>query len=287
MIMTDYLNYSGAVCVVTGSASGIAKATTEILVDLGAEVYTLDMNECTVPGIKKHIPTDLSVKESIEAAFTQLPDKIDKFFGIAGVMGQDMDIVTAFKINFIANKYMTEQYVIPRLTEGEYGAIAYLSSVGGSRWLHHIDEYKDIAEAETWDDMVAAIEARPVEGKPGPVGYELAKRALNYYIKHRAPTLATKENRMNVVAPHYTLTPMLQRMIDDKTAEGVPESVIFSSKGAFKRLGQPIDAAKAIVFLNSDMAVYISGHILYEEGGMQALIETGKMQVVMDAKTWG
>jgi len=282
--MKDYLNYGGAVCVVSGAGSGIGKATAEILVDLGAAVYTLDVLDCTVPGIKLHITTDLSVKASIDQAFLMIPDKIDKFFGIAGVFGQDHDIVTAFTINFIANKYMAEEHVIPRLTEGEYGAIAFLSSVGGSRWLQHLDEYKDLAEAETWDDMVAAIKAKPIEGRAGTDAYELSKRALNYYIKCRAPGIAHKENRMNAVAPHYTETPMLQRMIDDRKAAGLP--VEWPSKGAFERLGKPVDAAKAIVFLNSDMAVYISGHILYEEGGMQAMIETGRMPVAMDKSTW-
>ena len=282
--MKDYLNYDGAICLVTGAASGIAKATAEILVDLGAAVYTLDVQDCSIPGIKAHIPADLSQKESIDKAFAQLPARIDKFFGIAGTFGFNLDLVTAFTINFIANKYMTEQYVIPRLTEGEYGAVAYLASVGGSRWAWHIDEYRDIVEAETWEGMTAAIKAKPVEGKPGAAAYELSKRALNYYMKLRAPGLAAKGNRMNTVAPHYTETPMLEGIIAATEASG--NKMTFDSKGAFERLGKPEDAAKAIVFLNSDMAAYISGHILYEEGAMQAMIETGKMPVVMDEPTW-
>ena len=282
--MIDYLNYSGAVCVVTGAGSGIGKATAEVLVDLGAIVYTIDIQDCNIPGIKKHIHTDLAYKESIDQAFTQIPSKIDKFFGIAGVFGLNQDLVTAFTINFIANKYITETYVIPRLTEGEYGAIAFLDSVGGSRWAYHIDDYKDLVEADTWDDMVSAIKAKPIEGRPGSAAYTLSKRALNYYMKLRAPSLAAKGNRMNTVAPHYTETPMLEGIIAAQKAQG--RTNLYDSKGAFERLGKPIDAAKAIIFLNSDMATYISGHILYEEGGMQAMIELGKAPLVMDETTW-
>ncbi|MDR0468446.1 MAG: SDR family NAD(P)-dependent oxidoreductase, partial [Peptococcaceae bacterium] len=196
--MRDYLNYTGAVCVVTGASSGIGKATTESLVDLGADVYALDVQDCEVKGVKEFIPVDLGVKASIDQAFGILPEKIDKFFGIAGVFGIQHDFVTAFTINFIANKYITEEYVIPRLTEGEYGAIAYLSSVGGSRWAYHIDEFEDLVEAYDWEDMVDAVMAKPFEGKPGTAAYQLSKRALNYYMKLRAPGLAAKGNRMNV-----------------------------------------------------------------------------------------
>ena len=48
--MKDYLGYTGKVCVVTGAASGMGKATAEMLVDLGAMVYALDWAEVKVEG---------------------------------------------------------------------------------------------------------------------------------------------------------------------------------------------------------------------------------------------
>ena len=82
--MKDYFGYSGKVCVVTGAASGMGKATAEMLVDLGAQVYGLDWAEVKVEGIAKYIHTDLSQKDSIDQAFGEIPAHIDSFFGIAG-----------------------------------------------------------------------------------------------------------------------------------------------------------------------------------------------------------
>src|SRR5699024_1924501 len=101
----------GKVCVVTGAASGMGKETTEMLTELGAEVYALDIAKVTSSGIKKYIKVSLSEKESIDQAFEKLPENIDCFFGIAGVSGVHTDYTTTVTINYIANKYMVEQYL--------------------------------------------------------------------------------------------------------------------------------------------------------------------------------
>lgn len=100
--MKDYLGYTGKVCVVTGAASGMGKATAEMLVDLGARVYALDWAEVKVEGITAYLHTDLSKKESIDAAFAQIPDHIDCYFGIAGVSGLGTDFLTTTKIDLIS-----------------------------------------------------------------------------------------------------------------------------------------------------------------------------------------
>ena len=51
--MKDFFGYEGKTCVVTGASSGMGKATVEMLVDLGAKVYALDINPCDVEGIEK------------------------------------------------------------------------------------------------------------------------------------------------------------------------------------------------------------------------------------------
>ena len=78
--MKDYFGYQGQIAVVTGAASGMGKATTEMLVDLGAKVYALDWQKVEVDGIEKYIHVDLSQKESIDQAFQEIPDHIHAFF---------------------------------------------------------------------------------------------------------------------------------------------------------------------------------------------------------------
>ena len=68
--MKDYFGYAGKTVVVTGASSGMGKASAEMLVDLGANVYALDWNECPVNGIAKYVHVDLSKKESIDEAMS-------------------------------------------------------------------------------------------------------------------------------------------------------------------------------------------------------------------------
>ena len=142
--MKDYLGYTGKVCVVTGAASGMGKATAEMLVDLGAMVYALDWAEVKVEGITAYLHTDLSKKESIDAAFAQIPDHIDCYFGIAGVSGLGTDFLTTTKIDLISNKYISECILTARPPPASAGSRRATSGTicpwwkrkaGMARWL--------------------------------------------------------------------------------------------------------------------------------------------------------
>ena len=130
--MKDYFGYQNKNVVVTGASSGMGKATAEMLVDLGAKVYALDWNECDVKGIRQYVHVDLSKKESIDQAMKELPSHIDSYFGIAGVSGMKNDFMTTVSIDFIANKYICEEYLIHAMSEN--GTIAFMTSTGGNGW---------------------------------------------------------------------------------------------------------------------------------------------------------
>ena len=85
--MKDYFGYNNKICVVTGAASGIGKATVDLLLELGAKVYALDIAKTPLTGVEKYIEVDLSDKDSIDKAMEQVPTHIDSFFGVAGLSG--------------------------------------------------------------------------------------------------------------------------------------------------------------------------------------------------------
>jgi NAD(P)-dependent dehydrogenase (short-subunit alcohol dehydrogenase family) len=280
--MKDYFGYKGKICVVTGAASGMGKSATEMLVDLGAKVYALDWNEVTVPGIEKFVQVNLSEKESIDNAFINLPNKIDSFFGIAGVSGIKTDFNTTVTIDFVANKYISEHYLTEMMSEG--GAIAFITSTGGLGWEREGNkkEYMPLIEANNWEETITALERMDLNNLPGNLGYTLAKLAMNYYVEHIQKTFASRQIRVNAVLPGSTNSGMTGEF---SIAAGGDENLL-KYTGFAGRLANSSEMGEPIVFLNSNMASYISGALLAVDYGSAGLVQAGLQKDAMGGATF-
>ena len=258
--MKDYFGYQNKNVVVTGASSGMGKATAEMLVDLGAKVYALDWNECDVKGIKQYVHVDLSKKESIDQAMKELPSHIDSYFGIAGVSGMKNDFMTTVSIDFIANKYICEEYLIHAMSEN--GTIAFMTSTGGNGWEKE-ENYIDAILASGWNATVEAIMKTGFQYLPGTLGYPYSKLAMNYYTAYLQKSFASKKIRVNAVLPGSTDTGMKSEFTE--MAHG--EEGLLSHCGYANRLAYSKEMAGPIVFLNSEMATYASGVLMEVDYG--------------------
>ncbi len=261
--MKDYFGYNGKTCVVTGASSGMGRAAAEMLVDLGADVYAIDWNECPVEGIREFVKINLSSKESIDEGFKQIPDHIDAFFGIAGVSGIKTDFNTTVTIDLFANTYITEEYLAKRMGRGD--AIAYITSTGGNGWEQEGNKkyYLPLIEAEGWENKIKALEALNMNALPGPLGYMFAKCAMNYYVAWQQSRMTEQGVRVNALLPGSTNTGMKDEF---QMAAGGEEKLL-ASAGHAHRLAAPEEMGEPVVFLNSNMARFISGELLVVDYG--------------------
>lgn len=269
--MKDYFGYNEKTVVVTGAASGMGKAAAEMLVELGAQVYALDWAEVNVKGLKKYIHTDLSDKKSIDHAFAEIPDRIDSFFGIAGVSGVSTDFLTTVKIDLISNKYICEHYLADRMQEG--ASIAFMTSTAGNGWEADGNKkhYLPVVETESWEEAVAVLEKTPLVHLPGNLGYSFSKLAMNYLTAKYQALFAAKKIRVNAVLPGSTDTGLKNDFI--KLTGG--EENLLKYTGYAQRLALPKEMAAPIVFLNSSMASYISGELMVVDFGISIEVEAG------------
>lgn len=276
--MKDYFGYKNKICVVTGAASGIGKKTAELLIELDAEVYALDITKIELEGAKKFIEVDLSSKESIDLAMKQLPEHIDSFFGVAGLSGAKTNYYKTFTVNYIANKYITEEYLKNRMSAG--GTIAYVTSTGGLYWDKYAHEFEKFTNAKTWDEMIEALHKQAKETTLGMMAYPLSKRALNYYMAKLAIELGPEKIRVNALLPGSTDTGMKKEF--EVEAGGM--DALVAETGTAKRLATPEEMAEPLIFLNSDMATFITGLPLIVDAGTNAMIKLKQKKDRMNMK---
>ena len=250
--MKDYFCYQDKICVVTGASSGMGEATVKMLVDLGAKVYAIDINECKVDWITKFIKCDLSKKEDIDKAFSEIPEHIDSFFGIAGLSGAKTDYRTTFDCNYTANMYITLNYLKNRMSKG--GSIVYCTSTAGLEWKKFKKEQNKVVNCKTWEE-VQSVTKKLSDNAPSTFAYMYSKRCLSHFACIQAVEFGKMGIRVNNVLPGSTNTGMKQEFQD---MVGSEENLI-AEAGLAGRLATSEEMAMPMVFLNSDMATFVSG----------------------------
>ena len=98
-------------------------------------------------------------------------------------------------------------------------------------------------------------------GNPGQVNYTSSKAAISGFVKSLALELSTRNITVNVVAPGFIQSNMTDKLSDDQKnaiLERIP----------MKKLGDSSDIAKAVGFLCSENANYITGQTLHVNGGL-------------------
>lgn len=250
--MKDYFGYKDKVCVVTGASSGMGEATARMLVDLGAKVYAIDMNECKVDWITEFIKCNLASKEEIDEAFKKIPEHIDAFFGVAGLSGSKTDYRTTFDCNYTANMYITLNYLKNRMSKG--GAIVYCTSTAGLEWKKFKREQNKVVHSKTWEEVQEATK-KLANSAPATFAYMYSKRCLSQFACEQAVEFAKLGIRVNNVLPGSTDTGMKQEFQDMVGGE----EALIAEAGLAGRLATPEEMAAPMVFLNSDMASFTSG----------------------------
>ncbi len=263
--MNDYLGYRGKVVVITGAATGMGGAATRILVDGGAEIYAVDIKPVTAP-VKKFIKTNLADKASIDAALAEIPAKVDCVFSCAGIAGapnfSDFDCMM---VNFVGARHLLEA-LVPRLPAG--GAIAIISSMAGLNWKGNLETVNALLGTKDFDEGKAWLEANPDQNG----GYMLSKQCLTAYTHRRAFELAPKGVRVNCISPCPTETPLLPHF---EAMAGGPDFMHDYCTPPVGRYATPEDQAGPLVFLNSDLARFVSGVDLVVDHGDTAGILAG------------
>ena len=262
--MKDILGFEGQRVVVTGAFSGMGEAAARLLVELGAEVHALDIKQVEAP-VKQYIQTDLSKRESIDAAVAKIPGEIHSLFNCAGLPGPPFSALDTMLVNFVGLRHLTEA-LLPRIPEG--GAVGSITSVAGMGYRKNLDNVLALLDTPDFDAGNAWCEAHPEAAN----GYIFSKQCIIAYTKRRAGELAAQGVRVNCLSPSPTDTPMM----DSFTAQVPKEFMDEHFQAPIGRNASSEEMAEPLVFLNSRAARFVSGVNLFVDFGYEAQVDAGQ-----------
>jgi NAD(P)-dependent dehydrogenase (short-subunit alcohol dehydrogenase family) len=250
------MNHQGKTIVITGSSSGIGAETARLLRLQGAHVIGVDRNEPMIT-LDGFVRADLSEQAAIDAAFKQLPNRIDALCNIAGVPGTaPVDLVA--RVNYLGLRHLCQR-VLERMSAG--GSIVNISSILGAEWPQRLDQHKALAETPGFEAGLAFLAKRPV---PQESCYQYFKEALIVWtITQSQKWFLERGVRMNCVAPGPVFTPILGDFVQMLGEERVQKDA-----HRMKRPALADEVAPVIAFLCSDASRWVSGINLPVDGGL-------------------
>jgi NAD(P)-dependent dehydrogenase (short-subunit alcohol dehydrogenase family) len=261
--MRDVLGYQGRQVVVSGAASGMGAAAARLLVELGAEVHALDLRPIEAP-VKQSLEVDLREPGSIDAALARLPGELHALFHCAGLPGPPFSNLDTTLVNFVGLRHLTER-LLPRIPRG--GAVASITSVAGMGYRKNLDNVKGLVGTPDFGSAHAWCEAHPEAVN----GYLFSKQCIIWYTKTRAVELVPRGIRMNCLSPAPTDTPMLPAFHAQVSRDFIEQHFL----APIGRNATPEEMAEPLIFLNSELARFISGQNLFVDYGYEAAIDVG------------
>lgn len=246
------ISLTGKVVVVTGGARGIGLAIVQLAKQCGAQIVSCDLDhsddrERQVAGKYLCLKGDVSREEDCDRFIAETLDRfgrIDVLVNNAGILEVTrrtvkQDVASWKKImdiNLQGTFMMSRATARAMVSKGTHGSIINISSVTG------------------------------LVGFRASNAYGVSKAAIAMLTKTLSADLASRQIRVNAVAPGFIHTAMSANLPDTTSLA----QDAFMPRIPLGRFGDTAEIARAVVFLASDWASYITGAILAVDGGWSA-----------------
>ncbi|MCD8148038.1 MAG: 3-oxoacyl-[acyl-carrier-protein] reductase [Clostridiales bacterium] len=158
----------------------------------------------------------------------------------------------------VNNAGITRDDLLMRMSEQAFDAVIDTNLKGSFNTMRHIARPM---LKQKGGSIINISSVSGMIGNPGQMNYCASKAGVIGMTKSMARELASRNIRVNAVAPGFIDTDMTKAMTDSAKEAGVAQVPL-------GRMGQPQDIANAVAFLASDKASYITGHVLCVDGGM-------------------
>jgi 3-oxoacyl-[acyl-carrier protein] reductase len=238
------------IALVTGASQGIGRETALALAAAGAKVAVAARNEEKLASLVNEVSAaggeafavkmDVADPEQIKAGFKQVLEKFGR-----------LDIL-------VNNAAVTRDGLALRMKKDDWDTVLQTNLTGAHLCIQQALSTMMRARSGRIINISSVVAQ---SGNPGQANYVAAKAGLIGLTKAIAVEIASRNITVNAVAPGFIETPMTDVLPAEVKQALMPRIPL-------GRMGAPRDVAVAIVFLASDEAGYITGHVLNVNGGM-------------------
>ena len=237
------MNFKEKVFIVTGASSGMGKSCSELLLENDAVVVGIDRNDSTIEHDRySHCKSDVLDEEQIQKCISEVDSKyghIDGLVNAAGIFGNNKPFyeLTMEEWNKVISVNTTGTFIVskaavPVMIREKHGKIVNISCIRSTIFKNNMADYA---------------------ASKGAVASMTSAMALD---------LAPYNIQVNSVAPGFIYTGMTAASFDMPDVRAKSEALIPNG-----RLGMPKDIASVVLFLLSDMSDYVTGTMLFADGG--------------------
>ncbi|MFC1563822.1 3-oxoacyl-[acyl-carrier-protein] reductase [candidate division KSB1 bacterium] len=248
--MENLLNLDNKVALVTGGSQGIGRSIAFVLAEAGAAVAITDIDKDNGEKTVKEIAAQGGTARFYHGSVTDGGSVDEMVSSIVKDLGS-IDVL-------VNNAGITKDGLIMRMKDDQWDDVISINLKGAFNCLRAVTKYM---MKQRYGSIINMSSVIGVMGNAGQANYAASKAGLIGLTKSAAKEFASRNIRVNAIAPGFIRTRMTELL-----AEDVKQSYMDSIP--LKRLGEPEDVAKLILFLASDAGSYITGQVINIDGGL-------------------
>lgn len=244
----------GKTALITGGTAGIGKAIACLYAEQGAHVIIWGTNADRAQQVVQELE---AIRPSLEQKMASFLVDVSKTQEVEEAVQK---VLTDFgKVDILVNNAgITRDNLLMRMNETDWDQVITVNLKSVYNTCHALTRSMMKARSGVILNISSVI---GLTGNAGQVNYAASKAGMIGFTKSLAQELASRNIRVNCVAPGY---------IDTHMTEGLSDSIkgAILAKIPLGRIGAPRDIAHAALFLASDLASYITGQVVTVDGGM-------------------
>jgi len=242
------------VAIVTGSGRGIGEGIVMRFVEEGAKVIVNDVNEADANNVVNQVKAKggqaIVVLGSVadRSVVQEMVDTAVKEFGT-------LDII-------VNNAGITRDVILHKMTDDQWNAVVAVNLTGVFYGIQCAARYM----REKKSGKIINISSTSALGNAGQLNYSATKAGVIGMTKTAAKELGPKNVNVNAIAPGMIWTDMMKNMPPEsiKQMDAMLPYIV-----PLNRKGSPQDIANLALFLASDESSFITGQVIFCDGGMK------------------